>query len=183
MLIVCEGEKTEPQYFEGLRVAYRLSSANIAVAPMGRDPLSLINYAIAELENDPNLTRAYCVFDRDGHATFGDAVNKAHQCTLGQCGRLRLAVSIPCFEVWPLLHFGFSTAPIVGGGGKSPGEQALAELQNAMPATPRVTARYLKSLSPDWRTAFEMPRGLRRITKNQARIIQLPMCMDWSSTL
>lgn len=39
VLIVCEGEKTEPQYFNGLRLAERLSSANIRVTPAdGSDP-------------------------------------------------------------------------------------------------------------------------------------------------
>lgn len=133
VLIVCEGRKTEPFYFEGLKRAYQLGNANIVVEPMGRDPLSLVDYAIAQLAEDESLTRAYCVFDRDGHATFGDAVRKASDSALGRDGRLRLAVSVPCFEIWPLLHFGFSSAPIEGRGGKSAGENALALLEKVMP--------------------------------------------------
>ena len=133
VLIVCEGQKTEPQHFEGLKSSYRLSSANIVIEPMGKDPLSLVKYAIAELERDATLTHAYCVFDRDGHATFNEAVSKARDSVHRRSGRLRLAVSVPCFEIWPLLHFGFTTAPIVASHGHSPGEVALARLQQAMP--------------------------------------------------
>jgi hypothetical protein len=133
VLIVCEGGKTEPHYFEGLRTACGLSNANIAVQPMGRDPLSLVNYAIGELERDDDLDIAYCVFDRDEHATFDAALRKARDHAQGKKGRLKIAASIPCFEVWPLLHFKLSTAEIVGGGGKTPGERALAEVQKVMP--------------------------------------------------
>ena len=46
VLIVCEGTKTEPFYFDGLRVAERLSSANIKVTPaVGSDPMSIVQYA------------------------------------------------------------------------------------------------------------------------------------------
>lgn len=154
VLIVCEGQKTEPLYFEGLRSAYRLSSANIVVEPMGRDPLSLVNFAISELERDSTLTRAYCAFDRDGHATFGDAVQKARDCALGKAGRLRLAVSVPCFEVWPLLHFRYSTAAIVAGGGKSAGEQALALLQVEMPDYSKADRGIFEKLAPKLDIAF-----------------------------
>lgn len=133
VVIVCEGGKTEPNYFEGLKATYRLGSANVDVQPMGRDPLSLVNHAIEQLENDSTLTYAYCVFDRDTHATFGDALRKARDHAQGKNGRLRVAVSVPCFEVWPLLHFGYSTAPIEAGGGKTVGERACSLLHKVMP--------------------------------------------------
>lgn len=148
VLIVCEGQKTEPLYFEGLKKAYRLSSANIVVEPMGRDPLSLVKYAINELEKDSSLDRAYCVFDRDGHSTFDDAIRKAGEHALRKNGRLHLAVSIPCFEVWPWLHFDFNTAPIVGTGGKTPGDRALAQLVKVMPDYTKGDRRIFEQLEP-----------------------------------
>ena len=155
VLIVCEGGKTEPQYLEGLKIAYRLSSANIEVVPMGRDPLSLVNHAIAQLEKDKTLTRAYCVFDRDEHPTFNDAVNKARDCAQGKCDRLRISVSVPCFEVWPLLHFVYSTAAIVGGGGKTPGERALANLLKVMPDYSKTDRGIFEKLAPKLDTALK----------------------------
>lgn len=160
VLIVCEGQKTELHYFEGLKRTYRLSSANIVVEPMGRDPLSLVKFAINELEKDNSLDRAYCVFDRDGHATFGDAVRKANDHAQGKSGRLRLAVSVPCFEVWPWLHFEFNTAPIVGGGSKTPGDKALAQLVKVMPDYAKGDRGIFEKLEPKlgdaMRNAFKL---------------------------
>jgi len=44
ILIVCEGEKTEPNYFRWLRDRFRLNSANIVIADKrgGLDPKSLL---------------------------------------------------------------------------------------------------------------------------------------------
>jgi len=46
VLIVCEGEKTEPLYFVGVRDHYGLNTANIEVSgACGSDPMSVIEYA------------------------------------------------------------------------------------------------------------------------------------------
>jgi len=52
VVIVCEGKKTEPAYFEGLKIAYGLSNANIRVTPAdGSDPMSVVAFAENELQN------------------------------------------------------------------------------------------------------------------------------------
>jgi hypothetical protein len=130
VLIVCEGEKTEPQYFNGLRLAERLSSANIRVTPAdGSDPLSIVRFA-ERLANE--YDRTYCVFDRDGHANYDDALQRVAQSALGRSQQLIAVPSWPCFELWMLLHFRYSTAAIVAGGGRSSGENACRELRNYM---------------------------------------------------
>ena len=59
VLIVCEGKKTEPYYFRGLRLHYRLSSANIEIMPAdGTDPLSIVSFAQTRLGD---YDRAFCV--------------------------------------------------------------------------------------------------------------------------
>lgn len=46
MLIVCEGEKTEPNYFESIREYYRLNTVNVEVrGDCGSDPMSIVNFA------------------------------------------------------------------------------------------------------------------------------------------
>lgn len=155
VIIVCEGGRTEPNYFNGLKVAHRLSSANVDVQPMGMDPLNLVDHAIGELKTDSTLTHAYCVFDRDEHPSFGDAVRKARDHALGKSGRLRIAVSVPCFEVWPLLHFDYSTAPIESGGGKTCGERALAALKKVMPDYSKSDRAVFEKLCPKLNDAFQ----------------------------
>ncbi len=46
VLIVCEGEKTEPNYFRELRDFYRLNSANIAISgDCGSAPINIVERA------------------------------------------------------------------------------------------------------------------------------------------
>ena len=46
ILIVCEGEKTEPNYFEDIREYYRLNTVNVEVrGDCGSDPMSVVNFA------------------------------------------------------------------------------------------------------------------------------------------
>jgi hypothetical protein len=128
VLIVCEGAKTEPFYFEGLRRAWRLSSANIHVRSAGySDPPNLVAHALEALRNG-DYDRAFCVFDRDSHAGFDQALAQIAQSPEGHAGRLDAVVSWPCFEIWILLHFVMTTKAFVAGGGRSPCEQVIREI-------------------------------------------------------
>ena len=51
-LIVCEGEKTEPEYLRRLRNALGLNAANISITPAnGSDPVSIVRHAIQAYDN------------------------------------------------------------------------------------------------------------------------------------
>jgi hypothetical protein len=105
VLIVCEGEKTERYYFEGLKRAWGLSNANIQVRSAGAsDPLNLVQFALAEMRSG-DYDRVFCVFDRDAHAGFEQALQEIAQSRDGRKGKLKEIVSWPCFEIWVLLHF------------------------------------------------------------------------------
>jgi hypothetical protein len=47
LLIVCEGEKTEPQYLDEIRQERRLATAHVQVRPsaFGTEPLQVVEYA------------------------------------------------------------------------------------------------------------------------------------------
>ena len=110
VLIVCEGSKTEPNYFRGLRTAYGLSNASVIVMPADRnDPMSIVRYAEKQAAED-QYDKAFCVFDRNGHANYDRALRHAANCPLGRQGRLNVIASVPCFEVWILLHFGYTSS-------------------------------------------------------------------------
>jgi hypothetical protein len=53
ILIVSEGSKTEPNYFEEIRTAYRLQTTNVAVQPSksGTEPIQVVQYAKELFEN------------------------------------------------------------------------------------------------------------------------------------
>lgn len=113
-LIVCEGE-TEQYYFDAARIHFGLTTAEVILADntIGSAPICVVQLAEAKSQERGGYDRIYCVFDRDGHESF----DRARQRIRALAGRLRNslpiseAVSIPCFELWVLLHLEQTTAP------------------------------------------------------------------------
>ena len=64
VLIVCEGKKTEPGYFEELCKHLRLQSANVKIAKndVGSNPLSVVSCALDEYKKKIRSTTEYFVF-------------------------------------------------------------------------------------------------------------------------
>jgi len=106
ILIVCEGEKTEPNYFR----QFMATSADVQVVGKGYNTLSLVEEAIrlkqkARGDEEP-FDQVWCVFDVDSfpaHNVNG-AWHKARK------NKIRTALSNEAFELWFLLHFDYITA-------------------------------------------------------------------------
>lgn len=113
VLIVCEGAKTEPNYFQEIRRSERLASAAVRIIPseLGTDPLKIVESAIKEFEKTREFDKIFVVFDRDDHQGYANGIAKATATN----GKLRnyekravsfeAVVSVPSFELWLLLHF------------------------------------------------------------------------------
>jgi hypothetical protein len=110
LLVVCEGENTEPQYIRGLERFLRDATLSIEIPPERGDPKKLVQVAKtfnsaaiqdARRSGDDNVRfdEVWCVFDRDDHERFDAA------CQMAKDNLFRLAVSNPSFELWLLLHF------------------------------------------------------------------------------
>jgi len=136
VLIVCEGTKTEPRYFRGLRDRYRLSSANIEVTgDCGSDPCGIFEHAKklfreAKGEHNP-FDRVYCVFDRDSWSNYDEAVKAIE--SFKPANTFFAVKSAPCFEYWILLHFEDTASPYMPLPDRSAAAQALANLKRHMP--------------------------------------------------
>ncbi len=132
VLIVCEGEKTEPIYFRELRDFYRLNTANIEVSgDCGSAPVSVVNKAkelYRKEQRNISFDRVYCVFDKDTHDSYEEALLAIKT---AKPVRTFFAVnSVPCFEFWLLLHFVYTTQPFYGTvGAKSAADQVQDELK------------------------------------------------------
>ncbi len=133
ILIVCEGGKTEPNYFTQLKKASRLSNANVRICGRGADPLSVVNFAIESFKQEPEFDRIYCVFDRDRHTTYDAALDKVHQARLGKGTKIFAIPSVPCFEFWLLLHFICTTKPFDAPPGNSICSRVIEELKKYLP--------------------------------------------------
>lgn len=132
VLVVCEGERTEVEYLKGLCRARRLSSANITVVGRGTDPVNVVRFAIEKAQREGGWDHVYCVFDRDRHANFAQAVDQLHHATV-EGTQFHDGVTNPCFEFWILLHFEYSTRPYTGAGPRSPCDMVIARLKQHLP--------------------------------------------------
>lgn len=131
ILIVCEGEKTEPLYLSEIRTQYRLASSNVQILPssLGTEPLQIVGYAEQLFRSGDqakgiypkSFDLVYVVFDRDSHLTYPQALAKAAALNgklrndMGERVQFAAVVSVPCFELWLLLHFQNVQAPMTRG--------------------------------------------------------------------
>lgn len=99
-LIVCEGSKTEPNYFRSFRVPKNV--VEVDVRGLGEDPSKLVKSA-KDLKNKDgdDYDQIWCVFDRDSWTleNFNNAISSA------KSQGFRVAYSNEAFELWYILHF------------------------------------------------------------------------------
>ena len=101
ILIVCEGTKTEPNYFEAFkRLNHGTTVYDIEVKGLGANTTSVVDKAI-DLKSKGNYDRVWAVFDKDSFSDdkFNGAIIKAEK--NGIC----CAWSNEAFELWYLYHF------------------------------------------------------------------------------
>jgi hypothetical protein len=151
ILVVCEGEVTEPKYFRGLRRKHN-PALEIEIDEQHGTPKTLVARAArrkkeaareATRQRDAFLAydEVWCVFDVDDHPLLADAKQQARD------NGISLAISNPCFELWALLHFCDQTA-----------------------AQPRQRIRQLlKAYIPDYDKELPAPTLMPHLAKAMAR--------------
>ncbi|MDR1983927.1 MAG: RloB family protein [Prevotellaceae bacterium] len=117
-LIVCEGEKTEPNYFESLKQDLPkgiLTTYQIDIKGTGRNTQSLIDEALrikAKYEDNYNrpIDKLWTVFDKDSFSAkdFNDAILRCKNAK----PEIGCAWSNEAFELWYLLHFHYYNSPV-----------------------------------------------------------------------
>ena len=101
-LIVCEGEKTEPNYFKNFKNKFGNVIFEIDCEGKGYNTLKVVEEAIKVRNKNPNkYNRVWTVFDKDSFSenNFNSAIQKAKSNNIG------CAWSNEAFELWYLLHF------------------------------------------------------------------------------
>ena len=112
ILIAAEGKnKTEKTYFsnfENGKKPYNITYAR----GNNTDPLKLVKMLIKEIDNlkldlqDDDI--AYCIFDTDVDPNKNKIIEEAIQ--LAKTRNIKIITSSPCFELWFLLHYEYTTA-------------------------------------------------------------------------
>lgn len=107
-LIVCEGEKTEPDYFK----AFRMTAATVKAVGQAMNTMTLVSKAISIRDADQKRKKIYdqcwVVFDKDDFPArdFNQAIQFAEKNGFG------VAYSNQAFEYWFLLHYNLYTGAI-----------------------------------------------------------------------
>ncbi|MFH0780418.1 MAG: RloB family protein [Pseudomonadota bacterium] len=145
VLIVCEGGKTEPKYLQELCDTFKLSTANIRIVgdECGSSPRSVVDYALTEYRKERRYNRVFCVFDKDRHPTYHEALERIRTTKMGKGDSIEAITSVPCFEVWILLHFGYTTKAF-GSTGTSGSicASVIKVLKNISPSMTRARAAF-----------------------------------------
>jgi hypothetical protein len=102
-LIVCEGEKTEPNYFRQFRVPADIM--RVEVHGVGRNTISLVKEVLHRMQSG-EYDQTWCVMDRDDFSPgqFNTAIQMAER------HGIKVAYSNLCFELWYVLHFAYHDA-------------------------------------------------------------------------
>jgi hypothetical protein len=133
VLFSCEGAKTEPNYVTAL--CRDLGLAPPAFAAKGADPSYVVEEAVKAFGKAPDdeYDAVWCVFDRDDHEHFSDALQRARD------RGYHAAHCNPCFELWFLLHFRDSTSPLSRDEARSECEQFIQGYTKSMDVHCRLT--------------------------------------------
>ncbi len=130
LLILCEGARTEPNYFAALSQELGLAGVKVKGPATLKEMPEKVRVGWTD-----DFDEVWCVVDVDER---GSEVRRLRE----ELGRLRPrknrtvheAVSAPCFEYWLLLHFAFTTQAFYGmEGGRSACEQVIHRLQDHLP--------------------------------------------------
>jgi hypothetical protein len=107
-LIICEGENTEPFYFQGFPVSKEVHRHPVIIEGGRNSKTSLVEYALKIRDKEKYAGReVWCVFDYDikpdEAATqpqdFNSAITKA------ESNGMKVAWSNDAFELWFVLHY------------------------------------------------------------------------------
>lgn len=102
-LIVCEGKKTEPNYFSDFPVPKKI----VRIVGCGFNTIRLVEEAIT-LKTSSNFEQVWCVFDHDDFPLE----NIAYAIQLAKNNNIQVAFSNESFELWYILHFEYLTSAI-----------------------------------------------------------------------
>lgn len=137
ILIVCEGSKTEPNYFNGFRTDKELNLSAVEIEILDTpisSPKELVVEAKMKMKEEKQKNpydSVWVVFDHDHHPNISDAF---HQAT---ANGIKIAFSNICFEFWFFLHFNYSTRQF-----NSCGELISEQLKSKIPDYEKRTDYY-----------------------------------------
>jgi hypothetical protein len=174
-LIVCEGAKTEPNYFRAFRVPKQVTE----VIGIGDNTVHIVEEAIRR-KSINDFDQVWCVFDRDSFPA--EHFNRALD--LASANNIEVAYSNEAFELWYLLHFNYCDAAIsrgdytdiltreLGHKYEKNARSMYDELLSKQPAALRNADRLLNSYSPATPASDNPSTSVHKLVIELNRFIQ-----------
>lgn len=112
-VIVCEGENTEPHYFNDFANAHGNNLIKLELSGGVGAPVTIVQRAVkakkgvltkSKKNGFDGFFEVWAVFDVDDHPNISEAMDTA------KGNGVKVAISNPCVEIWPLLHLEFHRA-------------------------------------------------------------------------
>ena len=161
-LIVCEGKKTEPNYFRRFRA--NITVIDLQVIGLGDHTLSLVERTCDLMQRD-EYDQVWCAFDRDSFPAerFNAALDLARR------RGIRVAYSNQAFELWYLLHFDYHNVALsrdryaemlsarLGSPYRKNDGDMYDRLEDRQPTAIRNAQRLLESYAPDHNPECDNP--------------------------
>lgn len=163
ILIVCEGKKTEPNYFNAIKQYGHLSSAQVKSisSEYGTSPQQVVDFALDYCKDNKSWETVFCVFDRDDHLSFENAIKSAEskrdklKNDQGEAIQIVPIPSVPCFELWLFLHFEACLAEIER-------SDLYARLKKYLPGYEKGLASHFDATKEHLRRAHENAAKIKR---------------------
>lgn len=167
ILIICEDSKSSYYYFNELIKSLRLNTANVVIVPSrGSAPISVVEHSIEIVKNSPYIDRVACVFDRDNHESYERAIKiiNSHRPKRNDKNKptYKAITSTPCFEIWLLLHFLYTTRAYHSAGNKSAADNLISDLEKKFPSYTKGTAYWFKKLNDKLNIAMKHAKQLEQ---------------------
>lgn len=168
ILIVCEDSKSSPNYLREIIKYFRLNTANVIVIPSkGSAPISVVEHSIEIAKTMPQIDRVACIFDRDDHESYKRAINKLNNQPepSDKTPVYKAIASTPCFEIWLLLHFLYTTRIYSSGGNKSAAQHLTNDLLKELPSYSKNNTRWFNDLIDKQKIAITNAKRLQKHNK------------------
>jgi len=116
IIIVCEGEKTEPRYLQNFAKYHGNNLVRLDIVDGAGTPRSIVEKAVEKnrahlkeirrSKDSFDKFQVWAVFDVDEHPKIPEAKN------LADAHGIHVGISNPCIEIWGILHYENHTAYI-----------------------------------------------------------------------
>ncbi len=114
ILIVCEGEKTEPNYFRKLKLEEHVNAKFSVEVKKGKggSRCQIVKFAIKRKKDSvTEYDEIWCIMDVEQLDTEAKRRDFENAVILARKSKIKLCLSNPAFEVWLLSHFSDKAKP------------------------------------------------------------------------